>query len=195
MRFRRYILTSRRASPPPGMTSTPFEMTMRFRNTFWPFLFSRPPPPPTPGLSPLRHTHSHNQGRRRKELARSCRCGGDGPTHALPPRRRVVTQPSQLESSPARGRLFFLGRLRRRKRKRNFTCGYWGAAEICLVALPSPGHAVEGRARAGGRSVAVPAAPGGVDRHLCSCRCRNRMVLSLAVDSPRPPTPHLKRTS
>jgi hypothetical protein len=32
------------------------------------------------------HTHSHNQGRRRKEPARSCRRGGDGPTHALPPR-------------------------------------------------------------------------------------------------------------
>ena len=35
---------------------------------------------------PAAHTHSHNQGRRRKELARSCRRGGDGPTHALPPR-------------------------------------------------------------------------------------------------------------
>ena len=63
------------------------------------FFFSSP----TPSLSPLRHTHSHNQGRRRKELALSCRCGGDGPTHALPPRRRAVTQPSQLESPPARG--------------------------------------------------------------------------------------------
>jgi hypothetical protein len=28
---------------------------------------------PTPSLGPLRHTHSHNQGGRRKELARSCR--------------------------------------------------------------------------------------------------------------------------
>jgi hypothetical protein len=34
---------------------------------------------PSPSLGPLRHTHSHNQGRRRKELARSCRCAGDGP--------------------------------------------------------------------------------------------------------------------
>jgi hypothetical protein len=41
-----------------------------------------PPPPPTPSLGPLRHTHPHNQGGRRKELARSCRCGGDGTTHA-----------------------------------------------------------------------------------------------------------------
>jgi hypothetical protein len=56
-----------------------------------------------PSLSPQRNTHSHNQRRRRKELARSCRCAGDGPTHALPPRRRAVTQPSQLESPPARG--------------------------------------------------------------------------------------------
>jgi hypothetical protein len=38
-----------------------------------------------------------------KELARSCRCGGGGPTHALPPRGRVVTQPIQLEAPPARG--------------------------------------------------------------------------------------------
>jgi hypothetical protein len=60
------------------------------------------PGSPTPSLSPLRHTHSHNQGGRRKELAWSCRCGGDDPTHALPPRRRAVTQPSQLEAPPAR---------------------------------------------------------------------------------------------
>jgi hypothetical protein len=33
-----------------------------------------------------------------KELARSCGCGGDDPTHALPPRRGAVTQPSQLEA-------------------------------------------------------------------------------------------------
>jgi hypothetical protein len=58
---------------------------------------------PTPNLSPLRHTHSQNQGGRRKELAQSCRCGGDDPTHALPSRRRAVTQPSQLEAPPARG--------------------------------------------------------------------------------------------
>jgi hypothetical protein len=59
--------------------------------------------PPTPSLSPQRNTHPHSQGRRRKELARSCRCAGDGPAHAFPPRRRAVTQPSQLESPPARG--------------------------------------------------------------------------------------------
>jgi hypothetical protein len=46
---------------------------------------------------------SHNEGGRRKELARSCRCGGDDPTHALPPRRRAVTQSSQLGTPPARG--------------------------------------------------------------------------------------------
>jgi hypothetical protein len=30
----------------------------------------------TPGLGPPRHTHTHNQGGRLKELARSCRCRG-----------------------------------------------------------------------------------------------------------------------
>jgi hypothetical protein len=30
--------------------------------------------PPTPSLGPPRHTHAHNQGDRRKELAQSCRC-------------------------------------------------------------------------------------------------------------------------
>jgi hypothetical protein len=50
----------------------------------------------------IRHV-SHNQGGRRKELARSCRRDGDGPTRALPPRRRAVTRPSQLETPPARG--------------------------------------------------------------------------------------------
>jgi hypothetical protein len=38
---------------------------------------------------------ANNQGGRRKELARSCQCGGDGPTHALPPRR-----PDSYPSSP-----------------------------------------------------------------------------------------------
>jgi hypothetical protein len=45
----------------------------------------------------------NNQGGRGNELARSCRCGGGDPTHALPPRRRAVTQPSQLEAPSARG--------------------------------------------------------------------------------------------
>jgi hypothetical protein len=37
-------------------------------------------PPPAPSLGPPRHTHAHNQGGRRKELARSCRCRGGVPT-------------------------------------------------------------------------------------------------------------------
>jgi hypothetical protein len=59
--------------------------------------------PPTSGPPRHTHTHTHNQGGRRGELTRSCRCRGDGPTHILPLGRRAVTQPSQLEAPPARG--------------------------------------------------------------------------------------------
>jgi hypothetical protein len=64
------------------------------------FLFENP----APSLGPLRNKHPQKQVDRRKELARPCRCSGDDPTRALPPRRRAVTQPSQLEAPPA-GRL------------------------------------------------------------------------------------------
>ena len=54
-------------------------------------------------LGPLRHTHSHNQGGRRKELARSCRCGGDDPTHALPPDDAPSDAPPRCGDPPAAG--------------------------------------------------------------------------------------------
>jgi hypothetical protein len=98
------------ALPPPrnGTIPLPREViththTHNLKQPFMPpngnaFFFS-----PTPSLGPLRQTHTHNQGGRRKELARSCRCGGDDPTRVLPLGRRAVTQPSQLEAPPARG--------------------------------------------------------------------------------------------
>jgi hypothetical protein len=50
-------------------------------------------------------THKTKEVGGRSPRSQSCRCGGDGPTHALPSRRRAVTQPSQLEAPPARGQI------------------------------------------------------------------------------------------